>query len=137
MSSYKQHQNFLKEVVLYVQDNYKGSRLFEYAVGQAYAKFSVKKALNTLLKTGNLMKAMKDLIIISYGTIGHPDIAGIYYGRWIGIEIKTGNAKQSAEQKFFEKMIKERQGIYITVNDSRPIREQLSELDKMRDLCSI
>ena len=136
MSKYGNHQLFLKQVMLYVHEEYKGIRLWEIATGQAYAKFSVTSAMKELIATKNMMNAMKELIIIVYGKIGHPDLTGIYYGRWIGVEIKTGNAKQSKDQKNFEQMIKDKNGIYLVVSNKYSIESQLSELNEMRRICS-
>jgi hypothetical protein len=44
---------------------------------------------------------------------GIPDIIGIINGRFIGIEVKIGKDRQSADQKEVEKEIKEAGGIYF------------------------
>lgn len=52
--------------------------------------------------------------VISFGLPGSPDIIGIMKGgRWLGIEVKTSNAKQSKEQKKFQAMIEKFGGLYI------------------------
>lgn len=133
MSSYKQHQIFANKVMLHVQQKHKDIRLWGIATGQAYAKFSVKNALSTVLKTKNFNEAMKQLVIIVYGKIGHPDISGLLHGIWIGIEIKTGNAVQSKDQKNFEAMIKKAGGVYIVVSDKYPIEDQIKPLEQVED----
>lgn len=51
-----------------------------------------------------------------YGLKGSADIMGIVIGgKIIGLEIKTGNASQSQEQKNFEAMLKKFGGIYHVV----------------------
>lgn len=134
-SKYAIHQKFLKEVILFIQDEFKGIRLWEIATGQAYAKFSVMDAIKYALKTGDINGAIKKLIIIVYGKVGHPDVTGIYYGRWIGIEIKTGSAVQSDDQRNFQKMIQDRNGIYLVVSNKYPIENQIKELIEMREIC--
>lgn len=48
-----------------------------------------------------------------YGIKGSPDIYGILAGgRYIGIEIKTGNAVQQENQKLFQRMIESFGGLY-------------------------
>ena len=51
--------------------------------------------------------------IIRFGLKGSSDIIGIYKGLFLGIEVKTGNAVQSKDQKNFHSMIKNMGGIYI------------------------
>ena len=52
--------------------------------------------------------------IIKFGRVGSADILGIHpSGLFLAIEVKTGNAIQSKQQKLFQKMIQERGGIYI------------------------
>ena len=46
---------------------------------------------------------------------GIPDIIGIINGRFIGIEVKIGADRQSADQKEIEKEIKEAGGVYFIV----------------------
>ncbi len=51
---------------------------------------------------------------LRFGMKGSPDILGIIDGGiFIGIEVKTGNAHQTAEQKFFEAMVLRRGGVYV------------------------
>jgi len=51
---------------------------------------------------------------ISFGLKGSADIIGILepHGQFIAVEVKTGNAKQSLQQKKFEEMVKRRGGRY-------------------------
>jgi len=51
---------------------------------------------------------------ISFGLKGSSDIIGLLEpnGQFLAIEVKTGNAKQSLQQKKFEEMIKRRGGRY-------------------------
>ena len=51
--------------------------------------------------------------VVRFGLKGSSDIIGIYKGLFLGIEVKTGNAVQSKDQKFFEGMITDMGGIYI------------------------
>lgn len=133
MNKYKQHQVFLKKVMLHVQSEFPESRMWEIATGQAYALFSVKSAIKVAIQTRNVAQAMKILIRVVYGKKGHPDITGLLYGIWIGIEIKTGSAVQSQDQKFFEEMINAAGGVYITVSNSSEIAPQLTRLYKIRE----
>ena len=53
-----------------------------------------------------------------YGLVGSPDIIGILNnGKFVGIECKTGNAKQSEQQKNFEKMCTKFNAIYFVARE--------------------
>lgn len=55
--------------------------------------------------------------VIRYGLPGSPDIIGILAGgRFLGLEIKTGSARQSPQQKFFQKRFESLGGIYIAIH---------------------
>jgi len=55
--------------------------------------------------------------IIRFGLKGSSDIIGIYKGLFLGIEVKTGSAKQSKDQKRFQNMIDKMGGIYVVITD--------------------
>lgn len=118
--------------MLFAQSKYNGLRLWSLDTGQAYAKFSVKLALQEYKKTKSITMAMKRLVVISYGVIGFPDLVGIYMGIFIGIEIKVGKDRQSEDQKAMEATIKKAGGVYLIVKDG-PIEPQLTPLDKVRE----
>ena len=51
---------------------------------------------------------------IFFGLKGSADILGITCeGLFLAIEVKTGNSQQSSQQRNFEKMVKDNNGIYI------------------------
>jgi hypothetical protein len=51
---------------------------------------------------------------LRFGQKGSPDILGLADGgTFLGIEVKTGNARQTPEQKLFEAMVFRRRGVYI------------------------
>lgn len=53
---------------------------------------------------------------VTFGLKGSADIIGIDdQGKFVAIEIKTGNAKQSPAQKAFEVMVKIRGGRYYLI----------------------
>ena len=58
-------------------------------------------------------RALKEDRIIRFGLVGSPDIIGIYKGMFLGIEVKTGNARQSKGQKKFQEMVDKLGGIYV------------------------
>lgn len=94
-------------------------RLFQQHVG----KFFVYRAFNLVInsiKSGNVTNLKKIFMscMVSIGVPGMPDVYGIIknshgYGLFLGIEIKTGNAKQSEKQKKFQKIIESLGGVYI------------------------
>jgi hypothetical protein len=66
--------------------------------------------------------------IIKYGLVGSADILGILgpFGRFLAIEIKTGNAKQSKQQHAFEKMIISRGGLYFVYRSTEEALKSVS-----------
>ena len=63
-------------------------------------------------------RAMDSDRIVRFGLKGSPDIIGLYKGLFLGIEVKTGNAKQSKEQKFFQNMVDNLGGIYVVCRET-------------------
>ena len=55
--------------------------------------------------------------VVKFGLKGSSDIIGIYKGIFLGIEVKTGNAKQSKFQINFQKMVEKMGGIYVLITD--------------------
>lgn len=55
---------------------------------------------------------------INYGLVGSSDIVGLVKGGFfIGIEVKTGEAKQSKEQLRFEHAVRIKDGHYFVARD--------------------
>ena len=127
------HSNREKEVLLYLQKNYPEIRMWRFDVGQAYAKFSVKACLEEYKRTKSVTQAMRKLIVITYGNVGFPDLAGLYHGIFIGIEIKVGKDRQRQEQKWMEDTINRGKGVYILLTDKQSIAAQLTRLDLIRE----
>ena len=66
---------------------------------------------------------------LKYGLVGSSDILGILAdGRLLCIEIKSGNAKQSSDQKKFEAMIRRFNGVYIVARSPESAKKQLTEI---------
>lgn len=64
-----------------------------------------------------------------FGFPGSPDILGILPdGRYLGIEIKTGNAVQNKNQKKFERKIKDNNGIYLVIRSLENLDGELAIL---------
>lgn len=70
--------------------------------------------------------------VIRVGIDGQADITGILPdGRRLEIEAKTKDDKQRESQKNFQKMIEERNGIYIVIDDKTVVEKQIvSKLSK-------
>jgi len=120
------HSNREKEVMLWVAKNYpEFARIWRFDTGQAYAKFSLKACLAEYKRTKSITAAMKKLVIISYGVVGWPDLTIIFYGIFIGVEIKVGKDKQREEQKNMENTLKRIGGAYILLTDKDTIENQL------------
>lgn len=120
------HSNREKEVMLWTGKNYPSARIFRFDVGQAYAKFSVKGALQEYKRTSSITLAMKRLVTITYGTKGWPDLLILHLGIAIGIEIKVGKDRQSDEQKIMEKTFQNTGAAYILLTDKNSIEFQLA-----------
>lgn len=56
--------------------------------------------------------------IIRFGLKGSSDIIGLYRGVFLGIEVKTGNAKQSKFQINFQKMVDKIGGLYVVCRET-------------------
>lgn len=66
--------------------------------------------------------------IIHYGLKGSADITGILNnGKRLEMEVKTGNATQSKQQKLFNKMIDEFNGIYCVVKSTNEAIELIKK----------
>jgi len=66
---------------------------------------------------------------VSFGLKGSADILGIIKGgTFLAIEVKTGKAKQTTEQKNFELMILSFGGIYILANSVNDVYDRLNHL---------
>lgn len=88
------HDKLVKEIVVAISGTGLG-RFWEQPTGAAYRNDK----------------------LVRYGLIGCADITGIMVGgKRIEIEVKTGKAVQSDEQKFFESMIKMMGGIYFVAH---------------------
>ncbi len=56
------------------------------------------------------------------------DIMGIFHGRLLCIEVKTGNAKQTKDQKNWENMINTMGGIYIVGRSGDQVVKELRRM---------
>ena len=67
--------------------------------------------------------------IFSYGLKGSADILGILNdGRFLAIEVKTGNAKQSKIQKNFGAMIQKFGGVYMVCKNKKEALHNVKQL---------
>lgn len=131
------HSNRENEVLLFLQKRYPEIRMWRFDVGQAYAKFSVKAALEEYKRTRSITQAMKKLVTVTYGTKGFPDLAGVYLGIFVGIEIKVGRDRQRKEQKVMEETINKAGGLYLLVDDKSPLEQQLEKIDRIKEWIEI
>ncbi len=71
---------------------------------------------------------------LKFGMKGSPDIIGILDGgTFFGIEVKTGAAKQSPEQKLFEAMVFRRRGVYIVARCLDDVANALESITGRND----
>jgi len=98
MSNYHEHQLLVTKILCELSKN-PNIRVWQNSTGVA--------------------KSLDDERFIKYGLNGSADILGIIFrqdlnvGQFLALEIKTGSARQSKAQLNFEKMIKDRGGVYI------------------------
>jgi 4-aminobutyrate aminotransferase-like enzyme len=103
-------------------------RLFQQHVG-LFFKYGL---LNAVLKNGIINKPLFMSFAIKIGIKGMSDLYGIItdkngVGRFLAIEIKTGNATQTKEQKRYEKIIKQLGGIYIV---GREVEQVINDIKR-------
>lgn len=65
------------------------------------------------------------------GRVGMPDIIVVYNGKFVGIECKFGNRKQTASQQEFEQQVKAAGGVYVVINDVDTYAKVLSLLSSL------
>jgi hypothetical protein len=111
MGKYRQHQNRLTEIKLHLQKRFPGIRIFDRHVGMF-------KTIN-----GELIRINKPGMADLYALF--PSEFGLIH---IEIEVKTGSARQSKDQKNWEKFIKGMGGIYIVARDAEETEKELERL---------
>lgn len=87
------------------------------------------------LWVNNTGAAFRNKSIIRYGLIGSGDISGIIItGIRLEIEVKTGKAVQSPQQKNFQAMIEHMGGIYILAHSVSEAYDKLLEILRIRGI---
>ncbi len=83
-----------------------------------------------LLKIGTTVRVWKNATgvarfgkrTVAFGLKGSADIIGLLPGgRFLAIEVKTGNAKQNKDQKNFQIMIEKMGGLYILARSTTDV----------------
>jgi hypothetical protein len=69
----------------------------------------------TLVKRQNVGVAKTPTGVIRFGTPGEGDIAVVYQGRAIEIEVKTETGRQSAQQRAYQAAFERAGGKYVVV----------------------
>lgn len=111
MSYYKRHQNLIKKFKIDLIKEIPSIRIFDNHVGLFYTKN------NTPIKIG--INGQADCFAL------FPSIHGLLY---ISLEFKTGNARQSKDQKNWQKFIEKNNGIYMIIRDD--YYSQIEDLKK-------
>ncbi len=102
MDRYKKHQLLLKRVLTALQNEYPDGRFFERHVGLFY---TIKKKPVKINKKGM------------------SDIWAMISGSHIEIEIKSGNARQTKDQKKWQKITEETGGLYLLIKEDFDIKK--------------
>jgi hypothetical protein len=118
--SYQAHQNLLKNIKVTVQKRFINVRLFDQHVGLFFKSSILNEKIDPMRHA------------LRIGTVGMPDMMGFISNKnglaiFLGIEVKSGNAKQTKEQKRFMKMVRSMGGIYIVGRSSEQV---IYELEK-------
>ena len=106
MGSTAAHQDLVKQILLYLSSVDK-CRAWENVTGTGY--------------TMDLSR------IISFGLKGSADILGCWDGKFIAIEVKTGNAVQTKQQRMFEQMINHCGGLYLVARCLEDVKEKINQ----------
>lgn len=132
-----------RKVALAVQKEFSDIRLFDQHVGQFYSKRIVPFILALDYFKLKFLKSLLSKFIVSIGFKGMADLSGILrkkvtllngqtikIGIRIEIEIKTGEAKQSPEQRTWQRIIENFGGIHIL---ARSEQQAIAEIkDKLK-----
>lgn len=100
---YKNHQNLCNQVLNALQKRFPEGRFFTRHVG-----------MFRFLRSNGIIKINKP---------GMSDIWGLYKGRHIEIEVKTGKARQTKDQKRWEKAVKEAECEYYLVRSVEDVNK--------------
>lgn len=117
-------------------------RIWRHNTGRLWSGTQfIEPAKNQIIKDshGRAHKIdLSDIIIrnprpVSFGCPGSGDIVGILApkGKFISIEVKTGEGRQSPQQQIFEKMVKQFGGYYIL---ARSADDAIKQLERIRQL---
>lgn len=113
MNYYKEHEKLLRNWLLNAQKKYPNGVFLKRDVGMF------------LTKNGRPIKI---------GMNGQADVYGfIPYGEhtlWIEVEFKTLKAKQTKEQKKWERIVSSKNGLYVVVRHENQFDEIISNLQK-------
>ncbi len=119
----------MKRVLIATQKEFLNIRIFQQHVGLFF-----KYGLLHVLKTQRIkdVQATCMSFAMKVGLKGMSDLFGIIkdengVGRFIAIEIKTGKAVQTKEQKNYMKMVRNMGGIYIV---GRDVDQVISDIKK-------
>lgn len=117
-------------------------RIWRHNTGRLWSGTQfIEPAKNQIIKDshGRAHKIdLSDIVIrnprpVSFGCPGSGDIIGILApkGKFISVEVKAEDGRQSAQQCIFEKMVKQFGGYYIL---ARSADEALKQLERIRQL---
>jgi len=104
---------------------------------------ALQKAICTWLRAHGALVAVTDAGAAYragafFGTaipVGWPDVTGLLPdGRFIGVEVKAPEGRQSAAQKRMQREISSRNGIYVLARSVEDVRRGIEEVDGCRRL---
>ena len=122
MTSYADHQHLIQKFKYLSSKVIPNLNLFDRHVGLFYTKNGTA---------------------VRIGLNGQADVYGVYKCKnskilvHIELEFKTGNARQSKDQKNWEKFITDRNGIYLVIRDDSQVYELKKILDTLETILSL
>lgn len=116
MGSYIDHQNLIGKFKIDIQKEIKGIRLFDRHVGKFILTRFIKDYLSGKCKFSDWKR-----YLISINFTGMADCYAMMPTKFgimhIEFEFKTGSARQSKEQKTWQKYIENNNGIYMVIRE--------------------
>lgn len=108
-----------------------GSRTHQFLVKRILARYG--SSIFVKLWQNNTGSILVDGRIVSFGLKGSADILGIACdGKLIAIEVKTGSAKLTQEQKLFRRMVETMGGYYYEARTDDCLDELINKLSTIR-----
>jgi hypothetical protein len=78
---------------------------------------------------GQMIDAHGQRLVFGIGNPGGADLIGCFAGRFVALEIKTADGKQTEEQRRFEQLVNVKGGAYCV---ARSVEDAIAFVDRLR-----